>query len=56
MREPAALSAFMHAWAYYRYGGPEVLERVELPMPLHGDKDVLIRVHATTVNRTDCGL
>src|SRR5690606_20976324 len=34
---------------------PEVLQRVELPVPVPGPKDILVRVHATTVNRTDCG-
>jgi NADPH:quinone reductase-like Zn-dependent oxidoreductase len=38
------------------YGPPEVvrLEEVELPAPKPGA--VLVRVHATTATRTDCGL
>jgi NADPH:quinone reductase-like Zn-dependent oxidoreductase len=45
----------MRAWTYHRYGPPEVLQREELPVPTPGLKDILVRVHATTVNRTDCG-
>ncbi|MEP6680764.1 MAG: NAD(P)-dependent alcohol dehydrogenase [Chloroflexota bacterium] len=39
-----------------RYGPPEVqrLEEVDRPVPSPGD--VLVRIRATTVNRTDCGL
>ncbi|GAB2861220.1 NADP-dependent oxidoreductase [Nocardioides pacificus] len=35
------------------YGGPEVLEVVELPDPQPGPGEVLVRVHAATVNPTD---
>jgi NADPH:quinone reductase-like Zn-dependent oxidoreductase len=46
----------MRAVVCDRYGPPEVLrlDRVEQPVP--EDDQVLVRVHATTVNRTDCGL
>lgn len=45
----------MRAVVHDRYGTPEVLrvEDVELPQPK--DDEVLIRVLATTVNRSDCG-
>lgn len=45
----------MRAVIYDRYGAPDVqrLEEVERPVPK--EDEVLIRIHATTVNRTDCG-
>jgi NADPH:quinone reductase-like Zn-dependent oxidoreductase len=44
----------MKAAVRRRYGNPGVIkiEKVEKPVP--GDDEVLIRVFATTVNRTDC--
>jgi NADPH:quinone reductase-like Zn-dependent oxidoreductase len=44
----------VQAVVYRRYGGPEVLSVEDVERPTVGAKDVLIRVHATTVNRTDC--
>jgi NADPH:quinone reductase-like Zn-dependent oxidoreductase len=46
----------MRAVVYDRYGPPDVqrLEDVERPIPK--DDEVLIKVHATTVNRTDCAI
>lgn len=38
-----------------RYGGPDVLEVREVPKPVPARGQVLVRVHAATVNRTDCG-
>ena len=35
------------------YGSPEVLELKEVDQPVLGDSDVLVRVHATSVNRAD---
>ncbi|MBI1192779.1 MAG: zinc-binding dehydrogenase [Bacteroidetes bacterium] len=39
-----------------RYGGPAVLQVKELPKPTPKAGELLIRVHASTVNRTDCGV
>ncbi|HUF14395.1 MAG TPA: NAD(P)-dependent alcohol dehydrogenase [Acidimicrobiia bacterium] len=38
---------------YERYGPPEVLEMREVEIPLLGDRDLLIRVEAASVNRSD---
>ncbi|KAB8190242.1 zinc-binding dehydrogenase [Nonomuraea phyllanthi] len=44
----------MKAAVHSRYGPPDVVRIAEVDEPSVGDKDVLVRVHATTVNRTDC--
>jgi NADPH:quinone reductase-like Zn-dependent oxidoreductase len=44
----------MLAAVHTRYGPPEVVGVREVPLPPVGDDEVLIKVHATTVNRTDC--
>ncbi len=46
----------MRAVVHDRYGPPEVLRLEEVERPEPFDRQVLVRVHATTVNRTDCGL
>lgn len=38
---------------YERYGPPNVLEMREVEIPVLGDRDVLIRVEAASVNRSD---
>jgi NADPH:quinone reductase-like Zn-dependent oxidoreductase len=45
----------MKAAIIARYGSPGVIEVREVPAPVPGPDEVLIRVHAATVNRTDCG-
>jgi NADPH:quinone reductase-like Zn-dependent oxidoreductase len=46
----------MRAAVRTRYGPPDVVRVVEVEKPAAKDDEVLVRVHATTVNRTDCGL
>jgi NADPH:quinone reductase-like Zn-dependent oxidoreductase len=43
----------MKAVIIKRYGGPEVLELVDLPDPKPGDDEVIIQVAATSVNPVD---
>jgi NADPH:quinone reductase-like Zn-dependent oxidoreductase len=46
----------MKAVAYDRYGPPDVLHLEDVPQPIPGEDEVLIKIHATTVNRTDCAV
>src|SRR5438045_8499716 len=45
----------MKAAVITRYGSPDVIKILDAPKPAPGAGEVLIRVHATTVSRTDCG-
>jgi len=45
----------MKAAVHTRYGPPEVVRIVDVPMPAVGERDLLVKVQVTTVNRTDCG-
>jgi len=46
----------MKAVVRTKYGSPDVLKISEIEKPAPGDDEVLIKVYATTVNRTDCGI
>jgi NADPH:quinone reductase-like Zn-dependent oxidoreductase len=43
----------LKAVVYDTYGPPDVLRLEDVPMPVPKDDEILIRVHATTVNRLD---
>ena len=46
----------MTAVVHDRYGPPDVLRLAEVERPVPDEDEVLVRVHATTVTRSDCGL
>jgi NADPH:quinone reductase-like Zn-dependent oxidoreductase len=45
----------MKAAVHTSYGPPDVVRIAEVEKPAARDGEVLVKVHATTVNRTDCG-
>ena len=47
------MARIVKAVVYERYGSPEVLELREVDRPVVGDGDVLIKVEAASVNRSD---
>jgi NADPH:quinone reductase-like Zn-dependent oxidoreductase len=49
-------STRMRAVVHDRYGPPDVLRLEDVERPVPAEDEVLVKVHATTVNRTDCGL
>ncbi len=49
------LPATMRAAVCEGYGPPQAVHLAEVPVPTPGPKELLVRVHATTINRTDCG-
>lgn len=44
----------MKAVVFERYGPPDVLHLAQLPTPVPKRDELLIKIHATTVNRLDC--
>jgi NADPH:quinone reductase-like Zn-dependent oxidoreductase len=46
----------MRAVVYDRYGPPEVQRIEDVKRPVPKEDEVLVKIHATTVTRTDCGL
>ena len=44
----------MKAAVRTRYGPPDVVQISQVERPVPGDRELLVKVHATTVNRTDC--
>jgi len=45
----------MKAAVYSRYGPPDVVSVQVTDKPVPVENEILVRVHASTVNRTDCG-
>ena len=46
----------MRAWAQQRYGGPETVEPVRVPVPTPGPADLLLRVRACGIHAGDARL
>jgi NADPH:quinone reductase-like Zn-dependent oxidoreductase len=46
----------VRAAVYTRYGPPEVVQLTDVATPAPGARELLVKIHATTVNRTDCGV
>jgi NADPH:quinone reductase-like Zn-dependent oxidoreductase len=47
------MAGAMKALVYRRYGGPDVLELADVPEPKPEGRQVLVRVHSTSVNAAD---
>jgi NADPH:quinone reductase-like Zn-dependent oxidoreductase len=44
----------VRAVVHDRYGPPDVLRLADVERPVPNDEQVLVKIHSTTVNRTDC--
>jgi NADPH:quinone reductase-like Zn-dependent oxidoreductase len=44
----------MKAVLFDTFGGPEVLQVRDIPEPVPGDGEVLVEIHASTINPADC--
>lgn len=55
MSAPPSLPSTMRAAVHTAYGPPEVVHLMDVPVPTPGAGELLVKVHATTVNRTDSG-
>lgn len=53
MAEPVNARASMKAIVYEQYGSPDMLRLTELPKPLPTDDEILIRIHAVSINGSD---
>ena len=56
MEKTKTLSNTMRACVNTVYGSPDVLQLKNIQTPTPKDHEVLINIHATTVNRTDTGM
>ena len=52
---PARREEVMRAVVHDKYGPPEVLRVANVARPTPEEHEVLVKVHASTVTRTDCG-
>jgi NADPH:quinone reductase-like Zn-dependent oxidoreductase len=46
----------MRAVVFDRYGAPDVLRLEDVERPVPNEDEVLVKIHATTVTRSDCGV
>jgi NADPH:quinone reductase-like Zn-dependent oxidoreductase len=46
----------MRAVIHNRYGTPDVLQLADVERPVPKEDEILVRIHAASVTRTDCGL